>query len=67
MSVILLDNLRAARAARNLAESMSSDPGARQRARVRAMNAVMRRERLLKNPQPAEVVVLPLRRPPEAS
>jgi hypothetical protein len=61
MSVIYLPKVRAARAALNLAESLSSDPVLRAAARARALGEVMRRERLARQPQLAEVVVLPTR------
>lgn len=61
MSVILMSRLRAARQAKNLAESMSSDPAVRQRARLRALGEVMRRERQVRHPQLAEVVYLDTR------
>jgi hypothetical protein len=61
MSVIYLANVRAARAARNLAESLSSDPMVRYAARVRAIAAIARREQRWMNPQPAEVIYLDTR------
>jgi hypothetical protein len=61
MSVIYLANVRAARAARNLAESLSSDPAVRRAARVRAIAAINKREQRWKNPQPAEVIYLDTR------
>jgi hypothetical protein len=64
MSVIYLQNVLDARAARNLAESMSSDPQVRAMARMRARAEVKRRENRRKEraqQEPAEVVVLATR------
>jgi hypothetical protein len=59
MGVILMANVRAARTAKNLAESLSSDPMVRRMARQRAIAELNRREKRLKEPrQLAEVVVL---------
>jgi hypothetical protein len=62
MSVVLITNWIAARAARYMAESMSSDPAIRAAARARAIAAVNRREQRAKRPYLAEVVQLDTRR-----
>lgn len=56
MSVILIDNARARRAAINLAESMSSNPSVRAAARARALAMVNQREARRKHPFKAEVI-----------
>jgi hypothetical protein len=63
MGVVHIAKVRAARQAQNLAESLSSDPVVRARARARAIAEINRREqRRLQPRQPAEVVVLPTAR-----
>jgi len=63
MSVILIANWRAARSAQLLADAISPDPAVRDRARVRYLAEVVRREKRLQGlRQPAEVVVLDTRR-----
>jgi hypothetical protein len=58
MSVIYLQKVLDARAARNLAESMSPDPKVRAAARRRARAETHRREVRRLQQEPAEVLVL---------
>jgi hypothetical protein len=59
--IISISKWRAMRQAVNLAETMSSDPMIRARARIRSMKEVARREQREKNPVPAQVVQLDTR------